>query len=602
MRLSFIRSLNSITESVAADEIADFVVLSGPNGSGKSNLLEAIMLGAIAVDDAPHLGTGQPQPGVRMFALAQLVAVAEGIQTIGAFRDRWIPLQQQVESRAAQQQQQGLVRGTDQFENSLQDSLVANRVMSRQALDRMIETAGKRLTEFTANDYRGSAPLIHGVRDPFTFGVSELFLTYHQRQLRNEFLQWRVEAKGDSEEQPLSDEDFLLRYGPPPWKLLDEILRIVGLPYKFDPPRGVEEDLTYETGLIRDETGVKVTLAQLSSGEKTLMAVAMSLYTGSRLGDAIELPRVLLLDEADASLHPSMVQSLLQVVDEIFHKRYGVKVIMTTHSPSTVALAPENCLYVMSPTGKPRLQRATRDDALQSLTVGVPTLSIRNDNRRQVFVESEWDEACYQELFRILRQRVDTPMSLEFIASGKGGNGGAEAVKHLVSRLRAAGNESIQGVVDRDKRSGAPDGIEYMMHRYALENLVLDPLPLGAFLIRERIIEPREMSLPGELRHFDLGPEHAQTVCDFVCSRVDPEADREDAVVTEYAGGFEITVPRWYLDRQGHELERAIISAFPRLNAYRERLKLVVVEAAFRDVPKFAPAEVLELFGRLLGA
>ncbi|MDQ6948924.1 MAG: ATP-binding protein [Actinomycetota bacterium] len=193
-----------------------------------------------------------------------------------------------------------------------------------------------------------------------------------------------------------------------------------------------------------------MTLAQLSSGEKTLMAVAMSLYTGSRLGEAIELPMVLLLDETDASLHPSMVQSLLSVTNNIFSKRYGVRVILTTHSPSTVALAPEESLYIMRRSGTPRLRRASRDDALKSLTVGIPTLSVRIENRRQVFVESEYDEVCYHEYYRLLKHLIASEFSLQFIASGRGGQGNAQAVKHLVSSLRAAGNDTVLGIVDRD--------------------------------------------------------------------------------------------------------------------------------------------------------
>src|SRR6185437_10189202 len=115
-----------------------------------------------------------------------------------------------------------------------------------------------------------------------------------------------------------------------------------------------------------------------------------------------------------------MTRNLLQVIEDVFLKRHGIKVILATHSPSTVALAPEESLYTISRTGDPRLKRTSQDEALKHLMVGLPTLSIRDENRRQAFVESEHDETSYQQLFRLLKDKLNTPFSLEFIASGPG--------------------------------------------------------------------------------------------------------------------------------------------------------------------------------------
>src|SRR3954470_13104061 len=98
MELRFVRAWKSIDELVVDEVVEDLVVLSGPNGSGKSQLLEAIQHGAIAVDGVGPNPPGQPQQGIRLFALAQLVATAEGAQPAASFRDRWIQLQQQVDT------------------------------------------------------------------------------------------------------------------------------------------------------------------------------------------------------------------------------------------------------------------------------------------------------------------------------------------------------------------------------------------------------------------------------------------------------------------------------------------------------------------------
>jgi hypothetical protein len=262
MELRFVSGWKSIDEPVVDEVVEDLVVLSGPNGSGTSQLLEAIQHGAIAIDGVSTGQPRQPQPGIRFFALAQLVATAEGAQPAASFRDRWIQLQQQAQQQvqvlAAQQPQ--VDPTSDEAEEHVRASLVASRQISQAALDRMIAAAGKRLVDFSEDDFRRHAPLLIGVRDPFTLGVGELFLTYHQRRTRNEFLQWRAIAKSDPGVQPLTDEEFASRYGPPPWTLLDETLKLIGLEYHFDPPGGTEEDLRYEPRLLHDETGAAVTL------------------------------------------------------------------------------------------------------------------------------------------------------------------------------------------------------------------------------------------------------------------------------------------------------------------------------------------------------
>ena len=65
-------------------------------------------------------------------------------------------------------------------------------------------------------------------------------------------------------------------------------------------------------------------------------------------------PQVLLLDEVDASLHPSMMQNMLNVIEKVFLEN-GVKVILVTHSPTTIALAPEESVYVMNRSCKNRI-------------------------------------------------------------------------------------------------------------------------------------------------------------------------------------------------------------------------------------------------------
>lgn len=598
MKLTFIRPSGTIREAPTTDDLPPFVVISGPNGSGKSNLLAAISDGSLAIPGAAPNPYAQPQQGIRQFRLAELAPLSEGAQSATSFRARYVQAYQQLDSyrQSVMQHTSGIAESA--WAETLHRVAIENRWITQAALERIIERSGRSILEVQLEDFREHHPLIDGVRDPFTITATEIFLSYHDRYNQNRLEQWRVE-QGDQGLAPLTQEHFFANYGPPPWKLLDETLALIGLQYEFVPPVGTEDSLSYIAQLKHLATGDCVTTDQLSSGEKTLLTVALTLFTGERLDRSIEMPTVLLLDEADASLHPLMIRSLVSVLVELFCHRYGVSVILTTHSPTTVALAPEESLYIMRRNENPRLVKASRDEALASLVVGLPTLSVSIDNRRQVFVESEDDESCYQALYGLVRNYLDSPFSLHFIASGRGGQGNSDAVVRLVGMLREAGNDRVHGVLDRDSRSGAPTGIVYSPHRYAIENLILDPLAVGVYLLRQGIITGADVG-DETLRHHHVGPATAQAIVALVTRQVlgDVPLDAE----ISYLGGFTCHASADWMNQQGHGLEEKIRDAYKPLNRDGKALKQHVITFALGDVPGCTPQHAVDLLKDLLAA
>ena len=103
-------------------------------------------------------------------------------------------------------------------------------------------------------------------------------------------------------------------------------------------------DAPFELKLINNFNQAKVKFSELSSGEKVLISLVFALYNTKF---DVEFPKVLLMDEPDASLHPSMTKQFLDVIQKVFVQDKGVKVILTTHSPSTVALAPEEAIFIV---------------------------------------------------------------------------------------------------------------------------------------------------------------------------------------------------------------------------------------------------------------
>lgn len=170
----------------------------------------------------------------------------------------------------------------------------------------------------------------------------------------------------------VSEEDFIAAHGPKPWNLLNDILQTFdSLEYRINSPEGSDCFLTYQLKLvhIRNST-LMIDFSSLSSGEKILMALVASIYKAST--DNV-FPDVLLLDEIDASLHPSMMKNMLEVIRNIF-LAHSVRVILVTHSPTTIALAPEDSVYVMNKPGLKRIEKKTKQEALSILTEGFATL------------------------------------------------------------------------------------------------------------------------------------------------------------------------------------------------------------------------------------
>ena len=118
--------------------------------------------------------------------------------------------------------------------------------------------------------------------------------------------------------------------------------------------------------------------------------------------------RLLLLDEPDAHLHPALTRTFLQVMLSELVEKHGVRIIMSTHSASTAALAPDSSLFMMC-RQTPRIRQATsRWEALGQLTAGFLTIG---SELKCVFVEDEVDREFYRPFKHYLwNQEPDCPL------------------------------------------------------------------------------------------------------------------------------------------------------------------------------------------------
>lgn len=204
---------------------------------------------------------------------------------------------------------------------------------------------------------------------PLQLGI--VFWDYYLKLRQNELNEFE-NAKHGKEYSYLSESDFSQRHGEKPWVLVNRILDHFGtISYRVKSPDNHDMFSPFSFRLCHTENpNLEVSFDTLSSGEKIVMALVASAY---KADSDLHFPDVLLLDEIDASLHPSMIKNLLKVISDIFVQR-GVQVILATHSPTTIALAPEDSVFLMQPYGETRLVKSNRQDALRELTQGFATI------------------------------------------------------------------------------------------------------------------------------------------------------------------------------------------------------------------------------------
>ncbi len=205
-------------------------------------------------------------------------------------------------------------------------------------------------------------------------------LTINMVSIVNDFLYSRLvytnTAHKNGEEYSQAVIDFHKKM-PPPWQNMNAILDELKLREKNskvfqfqikDPTlicdielqRIASGNAVEEIFLWDEKRNININLDSLSSGEKTLLGLATLLYSQQYI---LNEP-ILCLDEIDASLHPTMIQSMLDV---LLRQSKITRIYFATHSPSTVALAPEESLFFVE---NEKATKTTRTKALEDLTQG----------------------------------------------------------------------------------------------------------------------------------------------------------------------------------------------------------------------------------------
>ncbi|QBF27622.1 ATP-binding protein [Pseudomonas tructae] len=641
MKLSFYRPYKSIQifEDV---ELPDFTVITGANGSGKSHLLKAIQEEHIKIDGFDHLPQGAniiwhdattlapidnpcppssqivqereqhwnslsmllygPTANLKMITyrwpkLSKLeiekLYKLEALQLLdyGVATDEAEKLHEQIQNTLKNEQLR-IVNSFTQL-NHPANSILIQHILSK--FDKPIFTIDRKT-------FIDLYPIDWQPVNLFQQSFSRVCSEYQSTLITNEFNAYRRDFRGATT-NALTPTEFINKHGSPPWEIINHIFEIADIKFRISPPDD-SIDFVYQAMLTDTITNAKISFSDLSSGEKILMSFALCLYNTSKPESHIaNLPKILLFDEIDAPLHPSMTKSLLDIIQKVFINEQKIKVIMTTHSPSTVALCPEESIFTMKKEGTKRLRKTNKDKALSLLMSGVPSLSLSYENRRQVFVESHLDVKYYDQILRKLKPMIHPAISLSFIASGKTKKGGCELVKDIVSQLSKNGNPTIRGLIDWDRKNQSTDNIVVLgsNKRYAIENYLLDPLLIAILLFQDKAIDRQDIGLEeheGSAEILAMPPERLQRIADHIINIINPATLNTDRIKCEYISNQFIFVPRVMLEMQGHDLEDLLPEKIPALRGYKNNkgIKETVLKRVIDEHPSFIPKCFLHAF------
>ncbi len=452
-------------------ELPDFCVLTGKNGSGKSHLFEAMAnrnTTVITVDE-------------KQVNIVQYIAFNGLNPNVGADcnyrnlldeqKNLWNSIRSYLENH----------RGVTPTEQDFQREIRQNYGLflpQAKELYKRVNGDLQAITEELVNEYFAIRP-----QDEHSFFSSQfasIFKLYANRLEKNVYNAFRNKEHG-LHLPVLTKEDFEKKYGPKPWVLINEMMAGAGLSYRVNNPEGQERDDDFHLQLSDVDRNIEVQVKDLSTGERVLMSLALAIYNTNE--DSMR-PDILLLDEPDAALHPEFSKVLLKSINESIVQKAGVKVVISTHSPTTVALSEESWLYQMEYGQYPH--KVTKKQALNILLKDLEPLRVSVENRRQVFVESRNDVGYYENIFPLLpKNGVIVPQFLP--ACTKIGSNCQDVIE-IVKALHDRGNDLVYGIIDYDNHNSNEDNIFVLGegNRYAIDNYVLDPLYVALLLIRDK--------------------------------------------------------------------------------------------------------------------
>jgi len=351
------------------------IILSGVNGSGKSQLIK-IIYGKI---DEPT--TGNKRALNRIVTLDNIEINWQNIE-IRSFKDN-ISIPEVVKSSSSILNSSAEQAFSHYKNHGLNPILNPNFVSS---ITKVIKLLGDLYDENSRNIPEGIFKDI--IRNnKFIWRQDDVFSDI----IGNIFFNHAIEISEGQQNAGMVDGPAFnpLSLGIAPWTELNELFTLLKFEYRFKDNYSISYGELNETpilfqidshgNIIEDESRQ---LNDLSDGEKAIISLCFTSLQKIDVSDK----KLLLFDEFDAALNPSLVESFFIVIEKYFINK-GIGVVITTHSPATITLAPEYTSYYemfKKNDSEFRIFKVNRDDYLELQKVNKSFYEKINDQNRRI--------------------------------------------------------------------------------------------------------------------------------------------------------------------------------------------------------------------------
>ena len=542
MDIELIKGNYKSIKSLKWVDIPDFVVVTGKNGSGKTQLLELI-----------HYELGSEQQHKNNI----LRNPADPFHGVQLKVDNFSCSNKEVIYLPATWSLSNLggINATSFTNtiNTLHTHIIgtSKNAAYTELAQIVSEKINKPATAITTQDVQQNLPLDHFDyinRIQLHEGLNEIFLGYHLKS-------------AELRDAGYTPQEIEKQLGTAPWETINELLNSAEFPYEVTRPKGYMGDFNFQL-TSRKDPSLLINFSDLSSGEKILISLGIWMFN---TGQTKRLPKLLLLDEPDAHLHPSVVKDFINVIEKTLVKKHGVKVIITTHSPTTVSFAPEYSLYEMSKDIPQISPLESKEYGIDLLTEG---LVVVKANNKYVLVEDQDDANYYNNIFSILknRGRVNPNIGVIFIPSSNkdvNASGGNSVVRSWVEKFTNDGVFDVfQGLVDLDNGPQTLSQNIHSIERYSLENYLLDPILVFSSLLHDDL----EYSISGisighkdEHKLLEQPKSDLQAIANYIFSEVEAVLDNitdedKELVDIKFINEMSLSYPKWFISFRGHNI------------------------------------------------
>lgn len=332
----------------------DLIVLSGINGSGKSHLADVIR-GRDRRDNNIVIGRSLKTDDLDCNPNQVLLRIFSDTSSLG-----------DIDQTAAQLTTSHKEQVWNSYVNTKLDpnhpTNLNNRLSAQKAKAILLEKYSEQQFQnglITHSEMMRSIPSSFAwlPDDIFQNSVLQIFYSYAKRE------EYLLAQKARGKELP--------NIGEIPWEKLNELFVNLKFDYRFRTDFQLNDsgELNYPVVLhpFKEDGSVDYqesrNLAELSDGEKAIISLA---YSSIGEIDPSET-KLLVLDEFDAPLNPSLTKILFEVL-RIYFLNKNIAVILITHAPASIAMAPDDASFyemfkASSVSGMvSRIQRVVRED------------------------------------------------------------------------------------------------------------------------------------------------------------------------------------------------------------------------------------------------